>query len=286
MRRLYLILLTMALVGVSFCLTIGASSQSERQSESPNRFLGFDRNAYPGDEALPVLRKTFAFSSYWLGPPPGEKKNSWEGKRALLQEKGFGFLLLFNAQASRKLGSADHAYLLGELDAGRAVESASHQGFPPGATIFLDIEEGGRLSSAYHQYLLAWAKRVKDSGYGPGVYCSAIPVNEGQGVSITTVQDIQDHLEREKVEFWVYNDACPPSPGCVFPEKPPAIGQSGYASAHVWQYAQSPRRKELTTKCATSYAGDGNCYAPGDTKHKWFLDANVADSADPSHGRN
>jgi len=42
-------------------------------------FLGFDRNIYPGDAALPVLRKTFAFTSYWLSPPPGENLNTYKG---------------------------------------------------------------------------------------------------------------------------------------------------------------------------------------------------------------
>src|SRR5215469_11164762 len=54
-------------------------------------FLGFDRNEYPGDDALPVLRKSFAFTGYWLSVPPGAKTNSWQGKRALLQSQGFGF---------------------------------------------------------------------------------------------------------------------------------------------------------------------------------------------------
>jgi hypothetical protein len=39
--------------------------------------------------------------------------------------------------------------------------------------------------------------------------------------------------------------------------------------------AQSPRRKEFTAHCPANYAADGNCYAPDDSAHKWFLDANV-----------
>ncbi|HEX7157440.1 MAG TPA: hypothetical protein VF214_00390 [Edaphobacter sp.] len=49
------------------------------------------------------------------------------------------------------------------------------------------------------------------------------------------------------------------------------------------QYAQSPRRPELTRACAKTYAGDGNCYAadlPG-----IYLDLSLATSDDPSHGR-
>ena len=51
-------------------------------------YLGFDRNSYPGDAALPILRKTFAFTSYWISPPPGEKTNTWLGQRALALDSG------------------------------------------------------------------------------------------------------------------------------------------------------------------------------------------------------
>ena len=55
------------------------------QSEPAKSFLGFDRNDYPGDEAMKLLRKEFAFTSYWLGNPPQTKSNSWSGKREFLQ---------------------------------------------------------------------------------------------------------------------------------------------------------------------------------------------------------
>jgi hypothetical protein len=53
----------------------------------------------------------------------------------------------------------------------------------------------------------------------------------------------------------------------------------------VWQFAQSPRRKQFTAHCAATYNRDGNCYAPGDNAHAWFLDLNSATSPDPSSGR-
>jgi len=54
----------------------------------------------------------------------------------------------------------------------------------------------------------------------------------------------------------------------------------------VWQFAQAPRRKEFTARCAATYNADGNCYAPGDAAHAWFLDLNTASTADPSGGGN
>jgi hypothetical protein len=249
---------------------------------SPATFFGFDRNDYPGDDVLPSLRKTFSFTGYWLSPPPGEKRSTWQGKRALLQSQGFGFVVLFNGRESRTLHNSANAHQKAALDAQSAVKFAEEEGFAKGTVIFLDIEEGGRLPSNYHEYVSAWAGTLEIAGFRAGVYCSAMPVDDGGGAKITTAQDIQAHSGSHPLVFWVYNDSCPPSPGCAFPANPPPPAQSGFSSAAIWQYAQSPRRKELTVCCAASYAVDGNCYAPGDTQHRWFLDANVATTPDPS----
>jgi hypothetical protein len=260
-------------------------SPQNASTPSPATYFGFDRNDYPGDDALPALRETFSFASYWLGPPPGEKRSSWLGKRALLQSQGFGFAVLFNGRESRALRNSADARRKAALDAQSAVKFAEEEGFAKGTVIFLDIEEGGRLPAPYHEYLQAWSDTLGQAGYRAGVYCSAIPVDEGQGVHITTAQDIQTHLTSPGLIYWVYNDACPPAPGCAFPANPPPPTQSGSSIAAIWQYAQSPRRKEFTVRCPANYAADGNCYAPGDAQHRWFLDANVATTPDPSSSR-
>ncbi len=250
-------------------------------SEKQNNYLGFDLNEYPGDAALPVLRKTFSFTSYWLGAPPGEKKSTWLGKRTLLRAQGFGFVVLFNGPESRTLKNETAARQKGNADGERAGDAAKREGFAKGTVIFLDIEEGGRLPATYHAYLKSWAESLSRTGYRTGVYCSGIPVSEGNGVSITTAKDIQDHADGRETIFWVFNDVCPPSPGCSFPSDAPSPTRSGFAAA-VWQFAQSPQRRERTAQCPANYAADGNCYAPGDSRHKWFLDVNAASSADPS----
>jgi hypothetical protein len=189
---------------------------------------------------------------------------------------------LFNGPESRSLSSETVAREKGNADGKRAATVARQEGFPKGTIVFLDIEEGGRLPAAYHKYLKSWSEGLARAGFRAGVYCSGMPVNEGKGVSITTAKDILDHADTREMAFWVYNDACPPSPGCSFPASAPLPLQSGFAKAVVWQYAQSPRRKEFTARCPANYAPDGNCYAPGDSGHKWFLDVNAATSADPS----
>jgi len=279
MRFFGFVSLAAALFLCALLLSVAAGGP---QAVHATSYLGFDRNDYPGDEALPILRKTFSFTGYWIGPPPGEKRSTWLGKRSRLQSRGFGFVVLWNGRASRNLKSASDAHRKGQLDARNAAESARQEGFPAGTVIFLDIEEGGRLSAVYHNYVNEWIDTLAQEKFRAGVYCSAMPVDEGGGVSITTAKDLQDQLAGRKLIFWIYNDACPPSPGCAFPQTPPVPSQGGLAGAAIWQYAQSPRRKEFTAQCPANYTADGNCYAPGDAAHKWFLDANVADSPDPS----
>jgi hypothetical protein len=262
-----------------------ASTQlSSQEQQAPRAYLGFDLNIFPGKDALPVLRKTFSFTSYWLSPPTGEKTNTWLGQRELLRTQGFGFLLLYLGPLSRELKNEAAAVQRGTLDARNAATAAKSEGFPTQAIIFLDIEEGGRLPAAYHAYLHAWAGGLAEAGYRDGAYCSGMPVKEEPGATITTADDIRAHAPSADFVYFIFNDACPPSPGCSYPQNPPSPATGGISYASVWQYAQTPRRKDFTAHCPPGYHTDGNCYAPGDTAHAWFLDVDTANSPDPSNG--
>ena len=270
-----------------------------QQSPDARAYLGFDRNDYPGDAALLALRRSFSFAGYWLGPPPGAKSNSWSGKRELVRSLGFGFLVLYSGPQSNELQqkwSEQHVFnnlktrlssarKRGASDARQATAAAKKEGFPSHTVIFLDIEEGGRLPAVYHAYLRSWVDQLERAGYRAGVYCSGMPVDEGGGVTIITADDVRKNTGKRGVVYWVYNDACPPSPGCATPQNPLPPSASGLPYAAAWQFAQSPRRKQFTARCAATYSADGNCYAPSDTAHSWNLDINSADSSDPSHGR-
>jgi hypothetical protein len=271
----------LALAAMAALIASGAQVQKPA-AEAPRAYLGFDRNIYPGDDAMRLLRKDFVFTSYWLSPPPGEKTNTWTGKRGFLRSQGFGFSVLFRGRDSHELTNKGVAARLGSLDAKIASAAAKTEGFPASTIIYLDIEEGGRLPTTYHTYLAAWASGLFSGSYHPAVYCSGMPVKEGRGISITTAEDIRINGPSPGFFIWVYNDACPPSPGCAFPQNPPAPARSGIAYAAVWQFAQSPRRKEFTARCTKTYHADGNCYAPVDTTHSWFLDVNSSSLPDPS----
>jgi hypothetical protein len=173
---------------------------------------------------------------------------------------------------------------LGQADGAAAVAAAKREHFPARTVIFLDQEDGGRLTDGQLGYLRGWVQTVSDGGYRPGVYCSGQPVEDGPGVTITTAQDIRARVDgglKDKVVLWVYQDACPPSNGCTL--RPPALSASGTPDAEVWQYAQSPQQKERTRACTKTYAADGNCYVPG--VPGIHVDLNLAASSDPSHGR-
>ena len=254
------------------------------QMPSPQgHYLGFDRNQYPGDDQLKALRSSFAYTGYWLNVPPGAAQNSWSGKRALLSEHGFGFLILFNGRLEAQLHRGNAA-ALGRADAADAISSARREGFPANAILFLDQEEGGRLLPDQMAYVMAWVEAVRQSKYRPGVYCSGIAVPEG-AASISSAKDILEHAGGRPIALWVADDACPPSPGCVVSPRVPPPEASGTPEALVWQYSQSPRRA-FANQCAESYAPDGNCYAPHmQDSAASFLDLNVSQSPDPSSGR-
>jgi hypothetical protein len=287
--KLGLSLLSLSTIAAALILfSCRANQQPDSQAKEPpvadpRAYLGFDRNLFPGNDALPVLRKTFAFSSYWLSPPPGEKTNTWLGQRDALRSQGFGFLLLYRGPESSELKTYADGVEKGTAGARNAASIAKSEGFPAQSIIFLDIEEGGRLSAAYHAYLRAWAGGLAEAGYRSGAYCSGIPLKEEPGVTITTADDIRAHAPSADFVYYIFNDVCPPSPGCTFPQNPPSPATGGIPYAALWQFAQSPRRMDRTAHCAPGYHTDGNCYAPGDAAHAWFLDVDTANSPDPSN---
>jgi hypothetical protein len=253
------------------------------QAQSPRAYLGMDRNDYPGGAAMKTLRRTFSFTGYWLNKPPGGTRNTWQGHRQALKALDYGFLLLFNGREYSALKASGNAARVGADDAATAVKSAQAEGFPRRAIIFLDQEQGGRMLPEQRAYIHAWADAVMRAGYGAGVYCSGIPFRESASVSVVTANDIRDHAQPRQLHFFVSNDQCGPSPGCVFPNPPSSPAESGLAFADAWQYAQSPRRPAMTASCRQTYSSDGNCYAPG--APSTHIDVETANSPDPSHGR-
>ena len=268
----------------AYALSAGPALAQTPPSANAHGYFGFDKDEYPGDDLLGGLHRSFAYTGYWLNNPPGESHNPWKGKRARIRAQGFGFLILFNGRVDAELKGKD-AVALGRADAATTVANARAEGFPAGAILFLDQEEGGRLLPEQAAYLSTWTEGVRHSPYKPGVYCSGIEVGAGAD-AISTAQDILHRLKGSAPALWVANDQCPPSPGCTLPRQPSSPSAGGVPQALVWQYALSPRRPQFTAQCRATYAADGQCYAPG-LPHtaSSFVDFNLSRSADPSRGR-
>jgi len=129
--------------------------------------------------------------------------------------------------------------------------AAKKEGFALGTIIFLDIEEGGqafrripRLSSR------VVGRDSKHAGFLPGVYCSGIPVNEGHGVTITTADDIRSNSSTNDFTFWIYRRCLSAVARLRVPTRSSSpSSERASAAPSIWQFAQSPRRKEFTAHC-------------------------------------
>lgn len=258
------------------CLLLTAAS-------GQGTYLGFDRNDYPGDDNLKTLRQTFSYAGYWLNNPPGSTSNSWAGHRTAVESAGFGFLVLFNGRLYAELKTVANAQRLGKADALLSASTARRERFPRGTIIFLDQEQGGRMLPEQKAYIYAWVDAIIAAGFRAGVYCSGIRSNDGENA--VTAEDIRQTAGSRAITYWAINDACPPSPGCSTSLPSPSPLKSGIGFAEIWQFAQSPQRKEVAGHC-TNYSHDGNCYPPGTNPSQGLhVDLNTATSADPSHGR-
>ena len=210
---------------------------------------------------------------------------NWAGDR-LVPNTGLSAspsVALFNGRLYAQLKTVANAQLLGRSDARVAAAAARREGFPRDTTIFLDQEQGGRMLPEQKAYIYAWVDGIAAAGFRAGIYCSGIPAADDGNV--VTAEDIRASAGSRQITYWAINDACPPAPGCTFPQNPPSPGGSGEHFAEVWQFAQSPQRKDVAGHC-TNYNRDGNCYPPGNGAAQGLhVDVNSANSADPSNGR-
>ncbi len=286
------------LLAAAVCIAM-AQRAGHENSDRQASYVGFDRNGYPGDEALAALRRSFRYTSYWLNPPPGEKVNGWQGKRAILRRSGFGFLVLYDGRTDAELKppalKGQNVEDLGAADGKAAAAAAVREGFPRNVLIFLDQEEGGRLLPEQAAYVFAWIDAVRSAGARAGVYCSGIDVPDGYS-TISTAGDIAQRESRRtavsdsskqgnRLALWIANDQCPPAPGCSLaaPSLSAALSPEIAPFTTVWQYALSPRRAQFSASCLAKPAADGNCYAPGlPQAANTFVDLDAANSPDPS----
>ena len=176
------------LVALAGCAELGDLAGPAPEGSYP----GFDTSIYPGDAAM---RTWSTASPYrWVGyylQAPCHRDASWMGRRAALQEMGWGIGLLYVGQqtwdgvqqlspnwnimvdaagavtCSRSLLTAAQ----GTAEAADAVSKTAAEGFPSGTVIFLDLERMETIPASMQAYYRAWIRGVlADGRFQPGVY--------------------------------------------------------------------------------------------------------------------
>lgn len=139
-------------------------------------FVGFDQSGYPGDSSMSWLKANaaMAVTGFYLGPAPYHGDTSWMGQRSDLAQQGWGFLPVYVGLQS---GDPNLGAARGASDAAGAAALMQQAGFPGQSVVFLDIETGGPISSAFEAYVDAWIAALPGKGFTPGLYCSHVLMN-------------------------------------------------------------------------------------------------------------
>lgn len=235
---------------------------------------GFDTRDYPGDAAMRTWRTASPYR--WVGyylPAPCYTGTTWAGRREALREMGWGFAVLFVGEqdwrairpaAGDTVGVAaesprcSSAHLTAEraADHARAASAAAvADGFPEGTVLFLNVERVESVSSELAAYVRSWfATLLDERRYVPGLYAHD---NNAPELYAILAEEFARRGRAERPRLWVAR-----SSGFDLHRAP---AESGWFVASVWQ-------------------------GRFDTPETWGgvtlrIDANVADSADPSRGR-
>jgi hypothetical protein len=235
---------------------------------------GFDTRDYPGDA---VMRRWFDDSPYrWVGyylPAPCYTGTTWSGRREALRAMGWGFAVLYvgeqdwsamraapgdtvsAAEPGARCASINLTAEQGAAHAAEAEVTAAADGFPTGTVVFLDVERVERVRPELAAYVQAWtAAMLRGGRYLPGLYAHDLNAAE----LLTIVSEEYDRQQRtERPPLWVALQA-----GFDISRAP---GESGYPVAAIWQGRFNVRE---------AWGGI-----------TLNIDANVADSVDPSRGR-
>ena len=246
-----------------------------------------DRNDYPGDANMQGLRKTFVFHRLLAEQSTGSRTAILGSGRAATCNRWVTDFCCCSMDVSTKSLRLRVMPRGWEARRGRCGKCGNHQrDFRQEAIIFLGPGAGrahARGAARLYSCLGGWCG---EGWLWGGIYCSGIAFRESSKVSVVTANDIRDNAAAgtsislsATIVAGRRRDAC-------FRVRRPLRAKSGVAFADVWQYAQSPRRPEITSACRKTYAPDDNCYPPGNAPSTGLhIDVDAADSADPSRGR-
>ncbi|MDB4950478.1 MAG: hypothetical protein JWM27_3127 [Gemmatimonadetes bacterium] len=231
-----------------------------RQPSPAGGTLGIDTSIYPGDAAMRAWRteSPYRWTGYFLAAPC-HRDPGWTGRRAALEQMGWGTAVVYVGQqdwtnASRAPAAAPavpapadsaqasaasqpsaapapacSASLLtaaqGTAEADDAIAKTAAEGFPRGTAIFLDVERVQTFSPALDAYVRGWTARVlADGRYAPAIYGHAFNAPSLYGAT-QAVYAQRGTVGRPR--FWLASTA-----GFGRDRAPTDVG---YPYADVWQ---------------------------------------------------
>lgn len=212
-------------------------------------WLGFDTHTYPGDDKMRAWKNApnapYSWVGYYLPGAPCHRSTSWQGRRRVLQDMGWGLAMVYVGQQTwgrtpraltpaqmarhRSRGTTCTADFVnasrGVTEGLDAIHIAKAEGFERNSVIFLDIERMERIPGRMRDYYRAWVATVlKDAYYQPGIYVHS---HNAQAV----YSDVKALFEAAGVEdeprFWVA------SARDFSPDKAPE--DVGHPFAGMWQ---------------------------------------------------
>lgn len=194
-------------------------------------YWGLDVSGYPGDAKMQDwwTNSPCYFTGFYLAPAPYHSDTSWMSKRSTLVSQGWGFLPLY---VGRQAASSYLTSAQGTTDANNAISLMQQAGFPSGfpnqTYIYLDVEQGGLLSSNFITYIKAWVAQIQANGlYLPGIYCSYSQ----------TADQIKNAINSSGVRFYVFHLTYNASNSFVGTAPDPS--GSGVSYATTWQVCQN-----------------------------------------------
>jgi len=232
-------------------------------------FAGFDTWRYPGDDAMQVWREASPYR--WVGYyllSPCRRDSSWVGRRAALERMGWGMAVLYVGQQvfeGEPPPAPDHPTPIrcshtllseeqGRRDAADAVARAAAEGFPPGTTVFLNVERAEALPAPFLAYYRAWVAGVlRDGRYRPGTYAHR---RNADALFADALNAYRDAGRADTPPFWVAG-----GDGFAL-DRPPREAGLPYAAA--WQGALDVERTwgGVTMTVDENVAGSSSPSAP------------------------
>lgn len=194
-------------------------------------YWGIDISLYPGDSAMQSWKNnsSYVYTGFYLAPTPYHPDTGWMTKRATLMNQVWVFLPIY---LGRQADSSNLTAAQGTADAQNAISLANSAGFNNSTFntyIYLDIEQGGTLSSKYITYITAWVTAINNSAhYWPGIYCSYS----------STAQQIYNAISgiSSATRYWIYNVNYSGTPGSGSAPNPTGCGVN---FATTWQLKQN-----------------------------------------------